>query len=193
MKLKALRTMAMVAVAASAVLTGCAQTQPQPPAAPDAQPGTPMPGPMWKKGERPMRQPMTAEQRKALREQRFAREATYLQITPAQRPQWDAYVNAHTAMFNTMPGDPAAMREAVSKMTPEQHAQFRTARMNAMADHMKNVAAAETQLRAVLTPEQRVRLEQMHMRGGYRGMHMGGGMRGKPGWGGNAAPAMQQP
>ena len=108
------------------------------------------------------RQPLTAEQLQARFDSVTTQQAQALQITAAQRPQWNAYVQAKKSMFNDM----AARRNTVqgqdfASMTAEQRADLYARHMEAAAQHSRQVANSTKTLRDVLTPEQRTRFDQM--------------------------------
>ncbi len=55
-------------------------------------------------------QPLTPEQRQARFDSTTAQQAQILKITAAQRPQWDAYVQAKKSMFDSMGSHRDTMR-----------------------------------------------------------------------------------
>ena len=172
----------LIAAGMTAMLAACAQTgQPAstPAAASQSQVGAP--AMMGTPGARMNRmQRATPEQRQAWFQQRFAREAELLKITPAQRPQWDAYVKAHEQMRDSTPmmgGNRTEWMQKMQAMTPDQRAQFHAAQMRARAAQMDNVAKATSNLRNALSAQQRTQFDQMHRMGGWKQ----GGMQKQPG------------
>ncbi len=119
---------------------------------------------------------MTPEQRQARFDEHIAQQAQALQITAAQRPQWDAYVGAKRQAMNEMGQmreEHMKNRDAFAKMTPDQRAEMHASRMEAMAKQMRHMAGVSKNLRDVLTPAQQTQFDQMAW--GRGGMH--GGMR----------------
>ena len=112
------------------------------------------------------RQPLTAEQRQAQMNNMVAQQAQALQITAAQRPQWDAYVQAKKNMFNAMSTRRNAMQgQDFTRMTADQRTDLHARHMETMAQHAREIANKTKALRDVLTPEQRTRFDQMPMAG----------------------------
>ena len=101
----------------------------------------------------PRMQAMTPEQRQARIEQRIAQQEKMLQITAAQRPQWNAFVNAHKTMGAARMTD--AERQQAATMTPDQRMKWHAQQMEARAQQMNQMAGHVKALRDVLTPEQR--------------------------------------
>ena len=164
----------LIAAGMTAMLAACAQTG-QPAATPASaapQPQVGAPGMMGTPGARMNRmQRVTPEQRQAWFQQRFAREAELLKITPAQRPQWDAYVRAHEQMQANKPMmsvNRADWMQKMQAMTPDQRMQHQADQMKAHAAGMEKAAAATRNLRNVLTAEQRASFDQMHSMGGWK-------------------------
>ena len=125
----------------------------------------------------PRMQAMTPEQRQARMEQRIAQQEKMLQITAAQRPQWNAFVNAHKAMWSARMTD--AERQQAATMTPDQRMKWHAQQMEVRAQQMNQMAGHVKALRDMLTPEQRTRFDQFHQ-GGPMGMgkgRMGAGRR----------------
>lgn len=118
----------------------------------------------------PRMQAMTPEQRQAHMEQRIAQQEKMLQITAAQRPQWNAFVNAHKAMWSARMTD--AERQQAATMTPDQRMKWHAQQMEVRAQQMNQMAGHVKALRDMLTPEQRTRFDQFHQ-GGPMGMGKG--------------------
>lgn len=170
----------LIIAGVAAVLTACAQPgQKTEPAAATAQQVS-APGMRSADARMPRMPRMTPEQRQAWFQQRFVREAEVLKITPAQRPQWDAYVKAHEQMRASKPmmsGNRADWMKKMQAMTPDQRAQHQADQMKARAAEMEKMAVTIRNLRAVLTADQRARFDQMHSMGAWRQ----GGMQKQPG------------
>lgn len=118
-------------------------------------------------GKRAMQRPaMTAEQRMARFDSMTAQQAQALQITAAQRPQWDAYVQAKKNFFagkrQNMPS------QEFARMTADERADLRARHLETAAQHARQVASSTRALRETLTPEQRTRFDQMGMHHGAR-------------------------
>ena len=127
------------------------------------------------------RQPLTPEQRQARFDSAVAQQAQTLQITAAQRPQWDAYVQAKKSLFDNMGSQRDAMRrQDVDRLTADQRAELRAQHMETAARHMRQIADRTKALRNALTPEQRTQFDQMSKKGPHFG-----GVHGKMhrGWG----------
>lgn len=123
---------------------------------------------MGKKGHgtRHARRPtMTAEQRMARFDSMVAQQAQTLQITAAQRPQWDAYVQAKKNFFAAKQNMP---RQNMSQMAADERAELRARHLEAAAQQARQMANSTKALRNALTPEQRSRFDQMGMRYGKR-------------------------
>ena len=118
----------------------------------------------------PRMQAMTPEQRQARMEQRIAQQEKMLQITAAQRPQWNAFVNAHKTMGAARMTD--AERQQAATMTPDQRMKWHAQQMEVRAQQMNQMAGHGKALRDMLTPEQRTRFDQFHQ-GGPMGMGKG--------------------
>lgn len=119
---------------------------------------------------------MTAEDKQKFMQERAAEQAKRLNITAAQQPQWNAYVQARSEAFgpkHTLE-QREAMRKNVTNMNAEQRAQFRAERMAEHAKQQQKVADATKNLRAVLTPAQQTEFDNM----GKRGMRGKDGQRG---------------
>ena len=96
----------------------------------------------------PRMQAMTPEQRQAHMEQRIAQQEKMLQITAAQRPQWNAFVNAHKTMGAARMTD--AERQQAATMTPDQRMKWHAQQMEARAQQMNQMAGHVKALRDVL-------------------------------------------
>ena len=128
---------------------------------------------------------MTPEQHAARFDSIATQQAQNLQITAAQRPLWDAYVQSKKNMFTARPTD--AQRQDFARMTADERAEARVRHLEVATQHARQVANSTKALRNALTPEQRTRFDQMAMTGkhfgqGGRSGKRGGGMRqGAPG------------
>lgn len=122
---------------------------------------------------------MTPEQMQQRFDERAAAQAKALGITPAQRPAWDAFVNARKDMYKGMPmanGDRQARHQAMQSMTADQRAQFMADQMKARSEQMQKVANATKNLRDSLTAEQRAKFDKLGPQ--QRGWGPKGGPRG---------------
>ena len=177
--------MTLVAASLAAALTASAQPGPtnRPAASAPAAQSINSPTPAREARRAMRRQPLTPEQRQARFDSVTAQQAQTLQITAAQRPQWDAYMQAQKSLFDNMGSQRDAMlRQDVDRMTADQHAELRAQHMEAAARHMRLIADRTKALRNVLTPEQRTQFDQMDQKGprfgGAHGkMHHGWGCR----------------
>ena len=173
----------LIIAAVAAVLTACAQPGQKTEPATATTHQVSAPGMRSADARMPRMQRMTPEQRQAWFQQRFVREAEVLKITPAQRPQWDAYVKAHEQMRASKPmmsGNRADWMKKMQAMTPDQRLEFHAAQMREHAKQMDSVAAASRKLRAALSPEQRKTFDAMYARhDGARGPQGRGEWRGR--------------
>ncbi len=178
----------VLGVAVALSLVACAQNAPAPAApssAPAAAAAPVAAGPMmgqqggwWgNKGQR-----VTPEQMQQRFDQRVAAEANALHITPAQKPHWDAYVQARKGMMAPMlaQGGPQARWQKMQNMTADQRAQYHADQMAERSRQMQKVADTTKALRNALTPKQRAQFDKLHQPGAHKGYggYMMGGQRG---------------
>lgn len=109
---------------------------------------------------------MTAEQRMARFDSLAAQQAQALQITAAQRPQWDAYVQAKKSFFAAR--RPDMPRQNMSSMAADERAELRARHLETAAQQARQLANSTKALRDVLTPEQRNHFDQMSLHHGPR-------------------------
>jgi Spy/CpxP family protein refolding chaperone len=182
----------LAGLTAASLLTAVAVAQTAPPA-PPAGPGPGYECPMGGPGQGVRGQGMRGQHRghgaydPARAQARIDALETSLQLQPAQKPAWDALESrmlalrdAHTKQFAEMQalrGDPQKMLE------------FRAETMKRNADALSDLAKSRAALVAVLTPEQKAKLDAA--RGAWAAGHGGHGPGGYgPGRGsGGPAPA----
>lgn len=173
--MKSLKTLTAAGAALAALSLGlAAQAQAQPQPGPGAQRPGPEAGRDWR-GQRPDPAQMRA--------QASERMTTVLQLTPAQAPALNAYLDAMAP--------PAGAREAMGQRRAEMRAMTTPQRLDAMAAQMAERqqafarrAEATKRFYAQLTPAQQKAFDAMGPMGG-RGMGpMGGPMGGPHGGGG---------
>ena len=92
---------------------------------------------------------MTPEQHAARFDSIAAQQAQSLQITAAQRPLWDAYVQAKKNMFTARPTD--AQRQDFARMTADERAEARVRHLEVATQHARQVANSTKALRNALT------------------------------------------
>lgn len=127
-------------------------------------------------GARQARRPaMTAEQRMARFDNLAAQQAQALQITAAQRPQWDAYVQAKKNFLAAK--RPDMPRQNMKQITADERSELRARHLEAAAQQARQIANGTKALRDVLTPEQRSRFDAMGLHHGKRRAFRQGGER----------------
>ena len=134
-------------------------------------------------------QAMTPEQHMARFDSMATQQAQTLQITAAQRPLWDAYVQTKKNMLTAKQQDMQRQDQDFARMPADERAELRARHLETAAQHARQIAGSTKALRNALTPEQRTKFDQMAMHGGGKHRFFGGAHHGKRGMPRAAMPA----